>query len=121
MSLCILCLRLLFCDSPAKRPPLANSIFELYGDSNGVVIEVFHSACNDLGEIASAVETGPEALIGRAFQTLNENEYGQYDDLIVMLVPALGLIGLEHLKQRMTGLSKELVQKCLLWSVLRSN
>ncbi len=90
---------------------LASSIFERCDDSSGTVIGFFHSACEDLGEIATAANADPVNLADRAFQALNENDYGQFDYLISVLAPALGQEGLEHLKQRMIALSKEAVQK----------
>ncbi len=90
---------------------LASSIFERCDDSSGTVIGFFHSACEDLGEIATAANADPVNLADRAFQALNENDYGQFDYLISVLTPALGQEGLEQLKQRMIALSKEAVQK----------
>jgi hypothetical protein len=85
---------------------LANSIFERCDDSSGMVIGVFHAACRDLGEIALAAQVDPEELAGRVFNALNENDYGQYDELIEVLSPALGSPGLEQLKERFLELSK---------------
>ena len=48
----------------------------------------------------------PEVLAERAFNALNENDYGQYDELIRVLSPALGPTGLEELKERFIELSK---------------
>jgi hypothetical protein len=39
------------------------------------------------------------------FRALSDNAYGQYDDLISVLAPALGPEGLQHLKSRMLALS----------------
>lgn len=86
---------------------LANSVFARCDDSSGTVIGIFRSACDDLGEIAMAGKVDPRRLADQAFQALNENDYGQYDDLIEVLAPALGQAGLEHLKQRMVELSQE--------------
>jgi hypothetical protein len=61
---------------------LANSVFERCDDSSGTVISVFHAAIRDLGEIAQAARVAPEILSERAFHALNENDYGQYDELI---------------------------------------
>lgn len=90
---------------------LAPSIFERCDDSSGTVIGFFHSACEDLGEIATAANADPVNLADRVFQALNENNYGQFDLLISVLTPALGQEGLEYLKQRMIALSNEVVQK----------
>jgi hypothetical protein len=90
---------------------LANSIFARCDDSSGTMIGIFQAACTDLGEIAKAAKLDPVNLADQTFQALTENEYGQYDDLISVLTPALGQKGLEHLKQRMVALSNEPVQK----------
>jgi hypothetical protein len=70
------------------------------------VISVFHAACRDLGEIAQAAKAAQKTLAERAFNALNENDYGQYDELISVLSPALGPTGLEELKNRFIELSK---------------
>jgi hypothetical protein len=85
---------------------LANSVFGRCDDSSGTVIGIFHAACRDLGEIAQAAKLAPEVLADRVFNALNENDYGQYDDLIGALSPALGPTGLEQLKERFLELSK---------------
>ena len=85
---------------------IANSVFERCDDSSGAVISVFHGACRDLGEIAQAAKAAQKTLAERAFSALNENDYGQYDELISVLSPALGPTGLEELKKRFIELSK---------------
>lgn len=90
---------------------LANPLFERCDDSNGTVIAVFHAACDDLGAVAGAAGAAPLALADHAFQALTENDYGQYDELIPTLAPALGEKGLEHLKQRMAAFRDEPVPK----------
>ncbi|MGE3280033.1 MAG: DUF6880 family protein [Alphaproteobacteria bacterium] len=84
---------------------LAPSVFERCDDSNGVVISVFRQACRDLGEVASKAGVDPISLADRTFEALTGNDYGQFDELIRVLAPALGQPGLEHLKQRMIDLS----------------
>jgi hypothetical protein len=86
---------------------LANSVFERCDDGSGTVVGVFHDACHDLGEIAVAANPEPTTLADQAFNALIENDYGQYDKLIEFLTPALGSVGLNHLKQRFVTLSKE--------------
>jgi hypothetical protein len=85
---------------------LANSVFERCDDSSGTVISIFHAACRDLGDVAQAAEVVPEVLAERAYDALNENDYGQYDQLIRVLSPVLGPTGLEKLKERFFELSK---------------
>ena len=90
---------------------LANPVFGRCDDSSGTVIGIFHAACGDLGKIAKAEKADPETLADRAFGALNENDYGQCDDLIEVLTPALGQVGLEHLKQLVVQLSQEPLPK----------
>ena len=78
---------------------VATPVFERCDDSSGIVIEVFHDACALLGEIALAAGSPPEALADAAIDALRDNGYGQYDGLIAILAPALGEVGLAHLKQ----------------------
>jgi hypothetical protein len=85
---------------------IANRVFDRCDDSSGTVIGIFHGACRDLGEIARTTNAAPETLAERAFGALSENDYGQYDELIRVLSPALGSTGLEKLKKRFIELSK---------------
>ena len=55
-------------------------------------------------KITCTAKADPHKLADQAFEALTQNDYGQYDDLISVLTPALGREGLEHLKQRMVEL-----------------
>jgi hypothetical protein len=90
---------------------LASSVFERCDDSSGRVIGVFHEACSDMGEVAVKAKADPTTLADRAFEALIVNDYGQFDQLIRVLTPALAQAGLEHLKQRMIDLSNRPVKK----------
>ncbi len=90
---------------------LANSVLGRCDDSSGMVINVFHGACRDLGEIAQIATITPEILAERTFNALLENDYGQFDDLIRVLSPALEQEGLKKLKGRLFALSKEPKEK----------
>jgi hypothetical protein len=82
---------------------IANSVFERCDDSSGAVISVFHAACRDIGEIAQAAKMAPQTLAEYTFSALNENDYGQYDELISVMSPALGPTGLEELKKSLSS------------------
>ena len=84
---------------------LASSVFDRCDDSNGIVIDIFHAACSDIGEVAGNAKIDPITLADRAFDALIANDYGQFDDLIEVLASALGRTGLERLKERMIDLS----------------
>lgn len=86
---------------------LARSVFERSDDSSGTISGVFHAAVVDLGNVAQAARPDPKQLADQVFGALVQNDYGQYDDLIHVLQPALEPVGLEHLKQRMIALSAE--------------
>lgn len=90
---------------------LAPAVFERCDDSNGVVISLFRQTCRDLGEVALKAQADPIRLADRTFEVLTGNDYGQFDDLIQVLAPALEQPGLEHLKQRMVDLSNRPVNK----------
>jgi uncharacterized protein DUF6880 len=90
---------------------LASSVFERCDDSSGTVIAVFHEACQNIGDVAHRANTNPTALADQVFDALMRNDYGQFDELIHVLSPALGQAGLEHLKRRMVDLSNQPVKK----------
>lgn len=85
---------------------VANPVFERCDDGSGTVMGVFHAACVDLGSIAKAVKPDSETLADRVFKAFNENDYGQYDNLIALLAPSLGKKGLDRLKALFTNLAK---------------
>jgi hypothetical protein len=85
---------------------LANSVFARCDDSSGTVSSTFHAACHDLGEMAQTAKVSPEELAERTFNALSDNDYGQYDEQITVLTPALGPTGLDQLKGRVLELSK---------------
>jgi hypothetical protein len=93
-----------------KFMALAPSIFERSDDGSGTVIGVFHEACSDIGDVALQASSNPTTLGDRAFEALIANDYGQFDELIAVLAPALGRAGLEHLKHRMIDLSNRPVK-----------
>jgi hypothetical protein len=85
---------------------LAESVFERCDDSSGTVIGIFHDACADLATLAAAAGPDPVALADRVLTAIQGNGYGQYDDLISLLAPALGADGLDHLKARVETVAK---------------
>ena len=85
---------------------VAHSVFGRCADSNGTIMAIFRHALADLGVIAKAAEQNPRRLADHAFSGLQHNDYGQYDTLIEVLAPALGLEGLDHLKMLFMEWSK---------------
>lgn len=86
---------------------LAEPVFARCDDSNGRVGAVFAAVLPDLGRLAAAVGGDPIALADRVFESLCDNGYGQYDDLIEILAGPLGKEGLDHLKERLSAFGKE--------------
>jgi hypothetical protein len=90
---------------------LAPPVLERCDDSSGKLIGVFREACSDIGDVAVRARADPTSLADQAFAALIVNGYGQFDELIRVLAPALGQAGLEHLKQRIIDLSNRPVTK----------
>jgi hypothetical protein len=84
---------------------LAGSILERCDDSSGTVMAVFQEALADLGVIAGLAKSSPEELAGQICRALQENDYGQYDQLIPTMAPALGPLGLNHLRRLLLDLT----------------
>jgi hypothetical protein len=80
---------------------LADSVFNRVDDSNGTVGDVFRSACNDLATLASAAKPDPETLAARVFAAITDNGYGVFDDLVEIVFPALGEMGVARLKSKL--------------------
>jgi hypothetical protein len=74
------------------------SILELVDDSNGLVGDVFTTACDDLGPLAERASIDPDALAELVLQKITNNHYGIYDGLITSLNAALGREGLAKLR-----------------------
>ncbi len=90
---------------------LANPVLDRCDDSDGAVSDVFGEAVGDLGQIAEAAKPEPGVLVGRVLEAVIANRYGQCDSLIRVLAPVLGETGLERLRQEVTALSEEPVQR----------
>jgi hypothetical protein len=80
---------------------LAEPVINRVDDSNGSVGDVFRSACEDLGVIAVKARPDPIDLADRVFAALSANDYGVFDGLVKAIVPALGEVGIAHLKNRL--------------------
>ena len=80
---------------------LAEPVLNRVDDSSGSVGDVFHLACEDLGAIAAKARPDPLGLVDRVFTALLANEYGVYDRLLPIMLPALGDAGAAHLKSRL--------------------
>lgn len=78
---------------------LADSIFERSHDGSGVLIESFHTACEDAGRIATLAKVPTERLVEKIFSVLQDNGHGQYDQLIEAMTPALREDGLRMLQK----------------------
>lgn len=86
---------------------LAPSVMERSTDRSGTVIGFFHDVVGDMGEIAPTAGADPSSLADRTYKALLDNDYGQYDELLRTLAPALGEAGLTRLEARMRALSEE--------------
>lgn len=80
---------------------LAEPVLNRVDDSNGSVGDVFRAACGDLGTIAAKAKPDPVDLADRVFAAVQANDYGVFDGLVTVMLPALGEVGAAHLKERL--------------------
>lgn len=86
---------------------LADSIFERSDDGSGSLIQSFHQACEDAAAIAKLAKIDANVLADKVFKAVQDDGYGQYDNLLAAMVPALGEDGLDRLKTLFVQWSKE--------------
>ncbi|MGR9374918.1 DUF6880 family protein [Rhizobium leguminosarum] len=86
---------------------LANPIFERSNESSGSVVQSFHQACEDAAAIAASAKIDSNVLAEKVFKAVQDDGYGQYDNLIAAMAPALGKDGLDCLKTLFIEWSKE--------------
>src|SRR3954469_7244751 len=72
---------------------LAGPVLERVDDSRGEVGDVFRQACRDLGPGAARASPDPAWLADQVFEAVTANHYGEYDQLVAVVLPALGAAG----------------------------
>ncbi len=78
---------------------LAPSVYERLDDSNGMIADIFHDACADIGVIATRAKSDPVKLADQVFRALIDgNHYAEFDNLLESVSEALGDKGIAHLK-----------------------
>lgn len=92
-------------DQPALAVELQVRLLELAGgvldrssDTSGALLGLFQRAACELATLAAAAGTPSEQLASHGAELLQENGYGQFDDLIPALAPVLGEAGLRQLE-----------------------
>jgi hypothetical protein len=86
---------------------LANPVLNRADDSNGSVGDVFRAACQDLWTIAAKAKPDPVNLADRVFAAVQANDFGVFDGLVTVMLPALGEAGAAHLKERLTKVLRD--------------
>jgi hypothetical protein len=81
---------------------LAEPVLNRVDDSRGDVGDVFRQACLDLGTLAAKASPDPARLADRVFEAVTTNDYGEYDQLVEVILPALEGAGVARLKERLT-------------------
>jgi len=82
---------------------LAGPVLERVDDSRGDVGDVFRRACRDLGAVALKASPDPVRLADRVLEAVTTNDYGEYDGLVEVILPALKGAGVARLKERLTA------------------
>jgi hypothetical protein len=83
----------------ARFLELADGVLERSSDSTGALVGVFERALADLAPLAAAAGLAPDALAEQVAELIDANGYGQFDDLIPAVAPALGEQGLAWLQR----------------------
>ena len=83
---------------------LAKAVFARVDDSRGTISAVFRAACDDLGPLAVKAKPSPDGLAERVFQAVTQNDYGEYDQVIAAIFPALGKAGSTALRRKLQPL-----------------
>lgn len=78
---------------------LAEGVLDRSSDTSGALLGLFQRAAGELATLAAAAGTPSQELAERAAELLQENGYGQFDDLIPALAPVLGEPGLGQLQE----------------------
>ncbi|MGE5768781.1 MAG: DUF6880 family protein [Betaproteobacteria bacterium] len=81
---------------------LAEPTLNRIDDSHGDVSDVFRQACRDLGAIAVRASPDPIRLADRVFDAVTTNDYGEYDQVVRSVFPALKEAGTARLKSRLS-------------------
>ena len=85
---------------------LAEGLIERCEDSDGAVRDFFHQCCGTLGPLAQKLSGDPASLADQVYSAIVSNRYGQFDPILRDLAPALGPVGLVHLRQRLDSLRR---------------
>lgn len=85
-------------DLQVRLLELCEGVLDRCSDSTGAVIGLFQRGVDELATLATAAGTSPEALVEHAAELLQENGYGQFEELIPTLTPLLGDAGLRQLE-----------------------
>lgn len=78
---------------------LSDGVLERSSDTTGAVIGVFQRALAELEPLATAAGLQPDVLAEQVGELMGANSYGQFDELIPAVAPALGEQGLVRLQQ----------------------
>jgi hypothetical protein len=82
---------------------LGEPVINRVDDSSGTVGDVFRSACDDIGTLAVKVKPDPHVLAERVLAAVTKNEYVEFDNLVRVIFPALGDIGVAALWAGLTA------------------
>ncbi len=77
---------------------LSEGVLQRCSDSTGAVIGLFQRGVNAFATLAAAAGCSSRRLVDHAAELLQENGYGQFEELIPALAPILGEAGLLQLE-----------------------
>jgi len=85
----------------------AETVLARSDDGSGRLAAIFQDAARDLGPLAQAAGLEPASLAKRAFLALQRDSYDEWGELVPILAPQLGPLGLHALKKLMESWQAE--------------
>ena len=86
-------------DLQVRLLELSDGVLDRCSDTTGAVIGLFQQGVHALADLVRAAAPSLDTLVEQAAELLQENGYGQFDELIPALTPVLGKAGLLRLEE----------------------
>ncbi|WP_176594125.1 DUF6880 family protein [Sphingobium sp. EM0848] len=90
-----------------KLIALARPVLSRCDDSHGTLGTVFATALSDLGSLAAAARLPSDRLVDRVFDSVCDNDHGQFDGVVALMAEPLGEAGLKALQNKFEAMARE--------------
>lgn len=79
-------------------------------DSHGTLGTVFATALSVLGALAAAARLPTDQLVDQVFDSVCDNDHGQFHGLVTLMTEPLGEAGLKSLRRKFEAMAREVQQ-----------